>query len=1087
VSKAGNDSDTGLTKDDPKLTITAAMTVASGLSPTSGNRVTVVVQDAGDYNESVTIPDYVGLDAPTAQITPGGNAVIMGLESSINIYKVTSGGTPIDCQGAGRAWVKAGWLEPTGISGTHGGVKINNALADVFIDVDYIDANSRDCIVNIVAGGKVTGRVGEMVGGDAIDAADTGYFDLTIGRVGTTTGVRLGDSSVANLTIQDFSPTSQVALTGSAVVNIFASQATGATGTAVGSSVYNLETPTPESFTETNVVFVSKAGDDANDGLNDERPKLTIGSAITAATALTPTVNDRVEIRILDAGRYSADVILPDYVSLIGPAAEVLAASATTAIVMGIESVVRLYKTSGGNYDALDFAAAGKGWAYISKIEVTGISFSPACVHVSNASADAYIEVGSMEYNTRVGINVSAAGNLRGRVGLLTGSDQGLVVSAAAQVDLSIDSFVATSGGTGDAIVLSASGAVANLTLREFSVVTNQVNIALGAEANIIASRASGSTGTVTGTYNLTVAGGGGGGSDLAATLVLGNITGGTDIAVTAGDSIRGTTVTAVKATGTITINTAPLTAPTTDKLALTSTSSGRTRFLKSVSGARTPGANNFDGSLGTVAALATEIVAAINDVANAFDTLYFATDLGGGVVQIDAVTTGSDGNSLALRKTLTSGGDITLSPTTGFLTGGSNDTSPVLINHGASGAITAARTGSVAGAGRGVGAMDFQSYRASADEVASGQGSVILSGRQNTTFVPNSVIAGSYNRMLPGDDYATSFMFGNRNYADFAPYGMMMGGSFNYIYSAPGATFEREGAGFGPTMMWGAGMKIYDAGQIQGAAGAYFGGYHRWEPGVFTQSNIIAGYRHEMQTGGSYVGACAVFGNQNDLYDAQESIISGVRNNITAAYMSAVFGGFHEIVLANQAIVAGYNINFNASIGGGAFGRDTVVTNASVWGFSGGHFGGQGSTQFALANLGAETTSATVRQMNLHNFDTTPDSTDVLIIRANQAWGFELSVSAYQTVGTGTGSTAYWTFSGLFKRDGASVTTLVGISSPGSQPPAYSDAGASAWRVEVDVDDTTNEALRIRVSGEASKTIRWSAYLRLTQAGAAI
>jgi hypothetical protein len=96
------------------------------------------------------------------------------------------------------------------------------------------------------------------------------------------------------------------------------------------------------------------------------------------------------------------------------------------------------------------------------------------------------------------------------------------------------------------------------------------------------------------------------------------------------------------------------------------------TQALTGVAGARTPGSNDFNASLGTVAALAIEIVTAINDPTNNFDEVagsgngVYATYGGGGVVNIFASQAGTAGNDLALSSNT---GNITVSGAT--LTGG--------------------------------------------------------------------------------------------------------------------------------------------------------------------------------------------------------------------------------------------------------------------------------------------------------------------------------------------------------------------------------------------------------------------------------
>jgi hypothetical protein len=65
-------------------------------------------------------------------------------------------------------------------------------------------------------------------------------------------------------------------------------------------------------------IIVHKGGNDANSGRTFDLAKLTIGSAITAAAALTPSASNRIAI-IVYPGRYSEQVTLSsDYVSLIG-------------------------------------------------------------------------------------------------------------------------------------------------------------------------------------------------------------------------------------------------------------------------------------------------------------------------------------------------------------------------------------------------------------------------------------------------------------------------------------------------------------------------------------------------------------------------------------------------------------------------------------------------------------------------------------------------------------------------------------------------------------------------------------------------
>jgi hypothetical protein len=70
-------------------------------------------------------------------------------------------------------------------------------------------------------------------------------------------------------------------------------------------------------------VFVSKNGNDANDGLTEAYPKLTIGAAITVANALIAGGAPGSVVHILDAGVYTESFTIAATTHVLGPAATV--------------------------------------------------------------------------------------------------------------------------------------------------------------------------------------------------------------------------------------------------------------------------------------------------------------------------------------------------------------------------------------------------------------------------------------------------------------------------------------------------------------------------------------------------------------------------------------------------------------------------------------------------------------------------------------------------------------------------------------------------------------------------------------------
>lgn len=90
-------------------------------------------------------------------------------------------------------------------------------------------------------------------------------------------------------------------------------------------------------------------------------------------------------------------------------------------------------------------------------------------------------------------------------------------------------------------------------------------------------------------------------------------------------------------------------------------------------------------------------------------------------------------------------------------------------------------------------------------------------------------------------------------------------------------------------------------------------------------------------------------------------------------------------------------------------------------------------------------------------------------------AWMTKIFVSGLSADGLAVG----WEASALFKKSGA-TTSIVG------DPVviASADTGLQACILDIDVDDTTNDALRIRVTGVSGKTINWNAVIQTTEVG---
>lgn len=192
--------------------------------------------------------------------------------------------------------------------------------------------------------------------------------------------------------------------------------------------------------------------------------------------------------------------------------------------------------------------------------------------------------------------------------------------------------------------------------------------------------------------------------------------------------------------------------------------------------------------------------------------------------------------------------------------------------------------------------------------------------------------------------------------------------------------------------------------------------------------------------------------------------------------------GGGSSVSIGNGAASAGSN-----AVACGAVSVASATDSASLGSYADAAAVGQvglgrgsgGSTRYsALTKSTAYTNGTSLKNEEVSWFGSTTDATitevflagaasNRFVLAASSLVGFKIQVLAREAA---TGDCKYWEVSGAIKRDGANNTALVGSV---TKTVVGADAGASAWDVTVDADDT-NEALRVQVTGEASHTISW-------------
>jgi hypothetical protein len=115
-------------------------------------------------------------------------------------------------------------------------------------------------------------------------------------------------------------------------------------------------------------------------------------------------------------------------------------------------------------------------------------------------------------------------------------------------------------------------------------------------------------------------------------------------------------------------------------------------------------------------------------------------------------------------------------------------------------------------------------------------------------------------------------------------------------------------------------------------------------------------------------------------------------------------------------------------------------------------------------------TTNGTTTEMFLDG----PSASKRLELPNNATWKFTIDLIARRL--DATGEAAGFRFEGIIDRAAnTSSTRLIGI------PSRISEQDSAVWDVDVDAD-TTNGSLRVRVTGEAGKAIRWIGFVQFME-----
>lgn len=209
--------------------------------------------------------------------------------------------------------------------------------------------------------------------------------------------------------------------------------------------------------------------------------------------------------------------------------------------------------------------------------------------------------------------------------------------------------------------------------------------------------------------------------------------------------------------------------------------------------------------------------------------------------------------------------------------------------------------------------------------------------------------------------------------------------------------------------------------------------------------------------------GTNAVAIGPNSIASATESVAVGAASTASGSGSFAAMGG-QATGQASFAITGTASATRSFAFGSGALADVSGKLALSA-------FASSGQSQSGKQVIHATTTNATQTELG---FQGSPplSSVDVCTLRNNSTFAFSILVAARRT--DADGESDAWEIKGLIYRDANAASTTLG-------PLQLNQIGATGWAVDVDAN-TTNGSLRIRVTGESAKTIRWAATITTTE-----
>jgi hypothetical protein len=443
-------------------------------------------------------------------------------------------------------------------------------------------------------------------------------------------------------------------------------------------------------------------------------------------------------------------------------------------------------------------------------------------------------------------------------------------------------------------------------------------------------------------------------------------------------------------------------------------------------------------------------------------------------------------------------------------------------------GALQAQATTSstVGGNARGANAVDWQTSRSSAGQVASGTYATLGGGINNT-------VSGFGAAVLGGGTNSASVTYGaigggtSNNVGSYSYIGGGQSNSGTGLFNFIGAGFTNSGTsssavttqsgtmnGTTAVTLSGSNASIKVGQAITGTSITTYtyvaaisgtsltlsqvaSGSSTSTLSFYTPHGVVVGGGNNQATGSySFIGGggdAGTAGQRNTASGDWSVVCGGAKNtasgagsfigggglnssglpswgNTASGLNSSSVGGQGSTASGNYSFVGGGFINaanstYSAILGGSYGTTRSIIGNAVFPAHGNPITESNGVSQSALLVLGVQTTDATATALRSNG--SAASGTNQVILPNNSAYFFTGEVVSGVT---GGGNTKGWTIEGVIKRGAnAASTALVGTPTVTS---TYADAGASTWAIAV-TSDTTNGGLRVTFTGQASTTIR--------------